>query len=291
MFCPNCGKEISSNKKFCSKCGISLKYRTISKFFNFDNKLFLFSLIIVLVAIITIPAILYLRGDKGISISSKVEYSDLSPKEINEISKLIVDISCGDQNSEYDLYFGSGIYAKIDSGLMNDYNEDVTAVITNAHVASDDLSKHECKVIFHKDDNNTLEYWFDYSDNTTEYSETTDMAVLRFNELKNEEEIEIRPLEIGSGGFQLCRESDLPSGTKIYVFGYPSSGSMYYESQNLIVTDGIIGGKEDGNYITTAQMDTGNSGGLAVAKINNNICIVGIPTSGILGDAQILGVI
>lgn len=52
------------------------------------------------------------------------------------------------------------------------------------------------------------------------------------------------------------------------------------KEQNLIVTEGIISGATDDglNYYTSAKIDSGNSGGLAVSKINGKICIVGIPT-------------
>jgi len=52
------------------------------------------------------------------------------------------------------------------------------------------------------------------------------------------------------------------------------------KEQNLIVTEGIISGTTDDglNFYTSAKIDSGNSGGLAVSKVNNEICIVGVPT-------------
>ena len=60
-----------------------------------------------------------------------------------------------------------------------------------------------------------------------------------------------------------------------YIYNEPK-----IKEQNLIVTEGIISGTtEDGlNFYTSAKIDSGNSGGLAISKINNEICIVGIPT-------------
>ncbi|MEA3463864.1 MAG: hypothetical protein U9R14_02215 [Patescibacteria group bacterium] len=102
-------------------------------------------------------------------------------------------------------------------------------------------------------------------------------------------------------------------GTKIYVFGYPGNaddyilsssfvGRMsgviseedideYNKSRNLIVTEGIISGKSENGYFTTAKIDTGNSGGIAVAKENGKICIVGIPTWISVGELDNLGII
>jgi len=52
------------------------------------------------------------------------------------------------------------------------------------------------------------------------------------------------------------------------------------KEQNLIVTEGIISGATDDglNFYTSAKIDSGNSGGLAVSKINGEVCMVGVPT-------------
>ncbi len=105
-------------------------------------------------------------------------------------------------------------------------------------------------------------------------------------------------------------------GQKVYVFGYPSAGAEYQMSdpcflnklnpkfpcvgepelviseRNLIVLDGIISGIDsNGDFYTTAKIDSGISGGLAVSKIDGEICIVGIATWLSGGDYENLGII
>src|SRR3990172_8645015 len=82
---------------------------------------------------------------------------------------------------------------------------------------------------------------------------------------------------------------------KVYVFGYPTSAlkmNTYKEEHNLIITSGIISGVDgNGNYYTDAKIDSGNSGGLAVSKIDNKICLAGIPTWVSQGNFENLGII
>lgn len=105
-------------------------------------------------------------------------------------------------------------------------------------------------------------------------------------------------LDTGQYGF--CKVKN-PIGMKVYIFGYPSSsetGTTNVQSvlsipptRHLTVTQGIISGKEQNNFFTTALIDTGSSGGLAVIKYRNKPCILGIPTLGTIGDLTTMGII
>jgi len=120
------------------------------------------------------------------------------------------------------------------------------------------------------------------------------------------------PLNQNNKPMPFCVNTNV--GTKIYVFGYPGSADDYIlsgsgvgrlsgaiiseedideynKSRNLIVTEGIISGKGANGYFTTAKIDTGNSGGLAIAKENGRVCIVGIPTWVSVGELDSLGII
>ena len=87
-------------------------------------------------------------------------------------------------------------------------------------------------------------------------------------------------------------------GQKIWIFGYPGlafeldSDNQFVYKQNEITTTGIISGIDsNGNFFTDAKIDNGSSGGLAVAKVNNKPCIVGIPTWVAVGNTTALGLI
>lgn len=74
-------------------------------------------------------------------------------------------------------------------------------------------------------------------------------------------------------------------GEPVRIFGYPqTSGGL-----DLTVTDGIISSiAPDGSLLTSAKVDAGNSGGLAVDKKG---CMIGVPSAVREGEYQNLGVI
>ncbi|HUC88457.1 MAG TPA: trypsin-like peptidase domain-containing protein [Candidatus Paceibacterota bacterium] len=83
-----------------------------------------------------------------------------------------------------------------------------------------------------------------------------------------------------------CNVND-PSklGDSVRIYGYPVTSGGY----NLTITDGIISSfADDGDILTSAQVDSGNSGGLAV---DQNGCWLGIPSAVVSGNYQNLGVI
>jgi len=72
-------------------------------------------------------------------------------------------------------------------------------------------------------------------------------------------------------------------GDKILILGYPTIGS----DQGITVTEGIVSGIETDYYVTSAKIDSGNSGGIAVSMKNN--CIIGMPTASVKGSMESLG--
>ena len=82
-----------------------------------------------------------------------------------------------------------------------------------------------------------------------------------------------------------CDSSVPQLGDSIKIYGYPVTSGGY----NLTVTEGIISSfSDDGNILTSAKIDSGNSGGFA---IDQNGCFLGIPSAVIEGKYQNLGVI
>lgn len=74
-------------------------------------------------------------------------------------------------------------------------------------------------------------------------------------------------------------------GDPIRIFGYPAASGSY----RLTVTEGIVSSHLEGGLIaTSAKVDEGNSGGLAVDKRG---CIVGVPSAVLKGTYENLGVI
>ena len=90
-----------------------------------------------------------------------------------------------------------------------------------------------------------------------------------------------------------CQEST-PMVTNVFVIGYPASGMTSKIKEGIpipipqvskIITTGIISGYLNVHaslpyteYFTTTSIDAGNSGGLALAEINDTLCVLGQPT-------------
>lgn len=82
-----------------------------------------------------------------------------------------------------------------------------------------------------------------------------------------------------------CKDEQIKLGESVRILGYPVSSGGY----NLTITDGIVSSfSDDGSVLTSAKIDQGNSGGLA---IDENGCMLGIPSAVSEGEYDKLGVI
>ncbi len=82
----------------------------------------------------------------------------------------------------------------------------------------------------------------------------------------------------------LCEaNTKAPIGGKVIILGYPGIGSP----EGITATEGIISGYDGDYYITSAKIEHGNSGGVAVL-VNNN-CYLGMPTFVAVGTIESLG--
>lgn len=72
-------------------------------------------------------------------------------------------------------------------------------------------------------------------------------------------------------------------GDEVVIVGYPSIGSL----TDVTATEGIISGYDGEYYITSAKIEHGNSGGIAVLVKDD--CNLGIPTAVVAGSLESLG--
>lgn len=244
--------------------------------------------------------------------------SELTTEEITTISKSIAAVQCTTfQTVDHKglPVFGSGTYLTYTNPNTQ---KNIDVLLTNAHVAEDPTignSKNvqdNCIVTFNKV-NGGHYYYFNKFYGTTVINDDVDIAILT-PEYNNGIEKENQPLDKGGEPIPTCGE--VATGKKVYIFGYPSSSDSfvpspdpggpiwskehlawyneiddYRQTRNLILSEGIISGNRGSNYFTTAKIDAGNSGGLAVSKENGLICIIGIPTWVSVGQYDTLGVI
>jgi len=90
-------------------------------------------------------------------------------------------------------------------------------------------------------------------------------------------------------------------GTPVAILGYPASSiNLDQWWPPMSATNGIISGYESvtknsstdaTDYIVSAKVDHGNSGGLALAKENGKICLLGIPTWVVTGQVESAGIV
>ncbi len=79
----------------------------------------------------------------------------------------------------------------------------------------------------------------------------------------------------------ICSNANI--GDKVVILGYPSIGAR----TGITATEGIVSGVENEYFVTSAKIDHGNSGGLAVLLKDN--CFLGIPSWAKSGEIESLG--
>lgn len=178
------------------------------------------------------------------------------------------------------------------SGLIVDINGSLT-VITNKHIVNYlGYTPYNCHLKF--PDDSFMPYIFNNNDITVD-STGLDIAYIKIpsDQVKVSEEKSLYSISIKDRvqkDLYSCKQSE-SIGNQVVILGYPSYGSSISVWGNnpveVTATEGIISGK-DGIYLTTsAKIEHGNSGGLAIDKTNN--CYLGIPTASFAGEIESLG--
>jgi S1-C subfamily serine protease len=208
--------------------------------------------------------------------------------EQSVITESVVNVMCSSSDGQDS--GGSGIIVTADG-----------AVITNSHVIPQDQEhlltpEKGCLVVLpNKENGQPGEMYWARPIVLQGLSEKYDLAYLRIEDVFVDDNGNKRGslprtfpsiFAEGTNYDDICRlNGSVRLGDPVRIFGYPqTSGGM-----NLTVTDGVISSlPDDGTVLTSAKVDAGNSGGLAVDKKG---CMVGIPTAVSEGKYQNLGVI
>jgi len=257
MYCENCGQKINE-EKFCQNCGHSNinnsenYLQTTSKWIGKWWKIGVIILaVIILISLLNLPI-------------SNVK------TEINN-SQSVVNILCDNGSG------GSGTIISEDG-----------VVLTNYHVI--DGTKSCFVTIPDIISGQPLEIYEATPIVVPKLSKEYDIASLTINAPYKDEDGKIWGTYTKKfPNFLLPETCDIstPSklGDSVIIYGYPITSG----GNNLTITSGIISSfADDGSIFTTAQIDSGNSGGLA---IDQDGCWLGIPSAVISGDYQNLGVI
>jgi len=275
MFCKNCGAEIKPTAKFCSNCGQKIKISKLYGLVSFfeRHKKFIIWLLVLILASFFIITLINTNNGKDTQVVDSLEntqsYFDTSSTN-NNPSMSVVNVLCDNDEG------GSGTII----------TEDGT-ILTNNHVIS---GSSFCLVtLADKTSGQVTEAYWSEPITFLDISDEYDIAFLSITEAYTDED------GIAYGDYprtfpsffssSICDNYSPSLGESITIYGYPVTSGGY----NLTVTDGIISSfADDGTILTSAKIDSGNSGGLAV---NKNGCFVGIPSAVVDGNYQNLGVI
>lgn len=176
------------------------------------------------------------------------------------------------------------------------------AVLTNHHVVR---NAKRCIAHIPDTDNDTVGVFALNTDNYT-HDEDTDTAILALGDDLGES-LPLRQYNYAASTLRTC-PTTLDTGTPVVAIGFPayarrnstvdipSLGSI--SSVYRATTNGIVSGFDTSNtslayqnFFVSAKIDSGNSGGLALAKDEDGLCVLGIPTWLSVGNYETQGLV
>lgn len=269
MFCKNCGNEIGEGKKFCTNCGMPANH-SVSHVAPIEPTLpnstsgapwwskGLYKWLAISIGVAVLIALILI-------------YYPKSKSENLNIQQSVVDILCDTG------YGGSGTIFTTDG-----------TILTNNHVIE---GATICQVTIPDPATGGISEVYNAAPVIVpKLSKKYDVATLKIDGSytdSNGKTWGIYPTTFQAFSLPSKCDPSSPSklGDSVRIYGYPVTSGGY----NLTITDGVISSfADDGNILTSAQIDSGNSGGLAV---DQNGCWLGIPSAVVSGNYQNLGVI
>lgn len=174
---------------------------------------------------------------------------------------------------------GTFLYTSTGSGLL--FPGEYGTILTNRHVISieDKYAPYVCRIRVPDDYQTISIYGSEQEGGGSVFSEignNLDAALITVNRptqhMINLEQKQPYPLN--------CSPPSI--GDKVVILGYPAVGSK----QDITATEGIISGFNGDYFITSAKVEKGNSGGIAVSVKED--CVLGIPTYAEVGSVESL---
>jgi len=200
------------------------------------------------------------------SISGNSQSKKSLQSVIAEWSPSVALIACSFSNGDID--FGSGFLTR--------YNGSI-AVVTNKHVVVDENTGYgpsQCSVEIPGDGKNY------YSEDINEIKISSDGFDWGYISVPDGDTYFN---SIADKKLSLCQEQ-AQTGDSVAVLGYPDYAGQFSDPT---VTQGIISGYAEPYYTTSAQIESGNSGGVALNTDKD--CYIGIPSAVQTGNYANLG--
>lgn len=229
---------------------------------------------------------------------------------MKEWKKSIAYVACNWNYSD-----GSPIQKISGSGLLATFNS-VPTIITNKHVVYNPTYGYatRCGIEFPDDGGQYIYtknqavgygptgYFPNYGtltvdSNGNDVAYISDMHWVHIYNIKNPDSLDVQnaippsiSLSSRSRNNPFSCSNKENTGDSVLILGYPVYGSQideYGSQTEPTATEGIISGKDGIYYTTSAKIDNGNSGGLAIDEKNNYY--FGIPTWNESGIFESLG--
>lgn len=306
MFCEKCGNKLTGDSKFCDICGNktfnnAVQMGGISSGQNEEANKHNKKVLLIVLAVVIIFVIIGIFGDS--SDNSNLNTTNIKPIEqqgsetsekrkkissYEKISEAVINILCPYASEPFDLDSkGTG-----GSGTIIEARG---MIISNSHIVPQNkktlnISEKGCFITL--PDASTGSPKEIYLANPIVLNELSDKYDLAF--------LSIYDVYIDKDGYRygqyprefpvfddsgVCKDENIKLGESVRILGYPVSSGGY----NLTITDGIVSSfSDDGLILTSAKIDQGNSGGLAIDKDG---CMLGIPSSVSVGKYENLGAI
>jgi S1-C subfamily serine protease len=221
----------------------------------------------------------------------------ITSSDINSYLTGVVQVLCVDEKGS----ISSG------SGTLWKFAEVPQAVLTNYHV----IGTNSSCVVQMTDTSNNVTGIFSLGGPIYTYNQDTDTAILAIGKAVTTWSVPIANYNYSIAQTRKC-PSTLPVGSPVVIVGFPA----YAKRESTIsvptignvhavyrsVTNGIVSGYDTSltaprgnlkyqNFFVSAKIDSGNSGGIALAKDNQGICTLGLPTWLTVGNYETQGLI
>jgi S1-C subfamily serine protease len=180
-------------------------------------------------------------------------------------------------------------------------------LLTNKHVVQ---GAENCVVVISNKDSEPLGV-YSLKDTAATYNKNTDTAIVSIGNVVSPVAPSLSTYNYSIASLRKC-PSTISLGSPVVIIGFPAYAKRDTEvvlptigSVKTIfrtVTNGIVSGYDtsdtipkgnlkEPNFFISAKIDSGNSGGIAIAKDGDGLCVLGIPTWLTVGNYETQGLV